>query len=312
MVREYEAGRTPNPDVMCNKEIKFGLFYKKALEMGADYVATGHYVRRVISHSSLVIRNAKTQLPITNYQLLVARDAQKDQSYFLWTLKPEQLKHCLFPVGDYKKPQVRKLAEKFGLHNAAKKDSQGICFLGQVSLPDFLAKYVKPKKGPIVIAPALRSFSEGGSETKKSYRIIGTHNGAHFYTIGQRHLGIKNQELGIKNKPNQKPFYVAAKNVKDNTITVVEGDDHPALYQTEINLSQVNFLNKELRIKNNEKIPVMARVRYRQPLVPALFIIHNSQFMIQFKKPVKFVAPGQSAVFYDKKGVMLGGGIIIR
>ena len=295
MVDGYRKGITPNPDVMCNKEIKFGLFLKKALAAGADFIATGHYVRRGFRIQNLEFRKTKKSLNPKSYILYSARDTNKDQSYFLWTLTQEQLRYCLFPIGEYTKPQVRKLAVKFGLPNADKKDSQGICFLGKVALPDFLSRYIKPKKGNII-------DTDGN--------ILGQHNGAHFYTIGQRQ-GIMNNELRIKNKSNQKPFYVADKDIKNNVIVVAEGEDNTALYRKQINLTEVNLLNKELGIKNKEfKIPIMARVRYRQPLVPATFIIHNSRFMIQFKKPVKFVAEGQSAVFYDFNGAMLGGGII--
>lgn len=282
MIDGYKKGITPNPDVMCNKEIKFGLFYKKAMELGADFVATGHYVR---------LRHTERS---EGSRLMIARDKNKDQSYFLWTLKPEQLKHCLFPIGEYKKPQVRKLAVKFGLHNAAKKDSQGICFLGQVSLPDFLKKYIKPKKGPVVIA--IRQSAE-----KQSYKIIGEHNGAHFYTIGQRSgLGIG----GYK-----KPLYVAEKDIKKNIIVVAEGEDNPALYKKEVQLTNVNF---PAPITNYElPITVYARVRYRQPLAKAKLKMKNGKLLLEFNKPMKFVAEGQSAVFYSSKGVMLGGGVIV-
>jgi tRNA-specific 2-thiouridylase len=285
MVDGYKKGITPNPDVMCNREVKFGLFLKKALELGADYIATGHYAR---------LREVKSQKSkVKSYVLAVARDLNKDQSYFLWTLKPDQLQHCLFPIGKYTKPQVRKLAARFGLHNALKKDSQGICFLGQVSLPDFLKKYIKPKKGNVILAP--------------SQKIIGTHNGAHLYTIGQRH-GIMNHELRIKNKPNQKPFYVVSKNVKKNTIVVAEGENHPALYKEEVLLSHLNLL---IPLGHSRSVPVLARVRYRQSLQSAtLKLINSSTAKLKFNCPVKFVAPGQSAVFYNSKGIMLGGGII--
>ncbi len=286
MIDGYKKGITPNPDVMCNKEIKFGLFYEKAIELGADFVATGHYV-----------------LKIENCKLKIARDKNKDQSYFLWTLKPEQLAHCLFPIGDYTKPQVRKLAAKFGLHNAAKKDSQGICFLGQVSLPDFLSRYIKPKKGLILLASKTSRLPAEALAKAGRAQIIGHHNGAQFYTIGQRH--------GLNIGGFKQPLYVVDKNIKKNTITVAEGENNPALYKKEIKLTDVNLINPKFKIENLKlKIPVLARVRYRQPLVPASFIIHNSLFTIQFKEPVKFVAEGQSAVFYDKKGVMLGGGVI--
>ncbi len=288
MVAGYKKGITPNPDVMCNKEIKFGLFFDKAMELGADFVATGHYVRLVQRRKSSVV----------SYQLAVARDSNKDQSYFLWALKPELLSRCLFPIGEYKKPQVRKLAEKFGLHNAAKKDSQGICFLGQVDLPDFLKKYIKPKKGPIVIASAFTRESKRGNLTKKFIQI-GTHNGAHFYTIGQRH--------GIGVGGTEKPLYVADKDVKKNLVVVAEGEDNPALYKKSVELTDLNLFTK--------KIPsvVYARVRYRQPLSLTKAVAPTKRqptLKLIFSKPVKFVASGQSAVFYDSKGAMLGGGII--
>jgi len=267
IVEGYRKGITPNPDVMCNKEIKFGMFLKGALAMGADYVATGHYVR------------------LQNQKLFQAKDKNKDQSYFLWTLTQEQLKHCLFPIGEYIKPQVRKLAKKFGLPNAEKKDSQGICFLGKIALKDFLKSYLPEKKGIVL---------------NTSGQIIGEHNGAHFCTIGQRHLGIYQQPI----INSQQPLYVAEKDIKSNAILVAE-EDHPMLYKKEVKLKSVNLLNKELRI------PVMARVRYRQPLVPAKFIAYNSLFKLVFSKPVKFVASGQSAVFYSQKGEMLGGGVIV-
>ena len=205
MVRGYRNGLTPNPDVMCNKEIKFGLFLKKALEMGADYIATGHYVR-------LAEREGI-------FSFLEARDGNKDQSYFLWTLTQERLKYCLFPIGDYVKPEVREIARKAGLPTAEKKDSQGICFLGEVALDEFLKDYIKPKKGLVV---------------DTNGRKIGEHDGIFFYTIGQRHglgLGIRNQELGMKGKTETRPYYVADKNLETNTLMVAEGDDNSALFK---------------------------------------------------------------------------------
>ncbi|MBI2024592.1 MAG: tRNA 2-thiouridine(34) synthase MnmA [Candidatus Harrisonbacteria bacterium] len=262
MIDGYKKGITPNPDVMCNQEIKFGLFYKKAMELGADFVATGHYVRRI------------------GKKLFTAKDSNKDQSYFLWTLKPNQIQHCLFPIGDYKKSQVRKLAVKFSLHNAAKKDSQGICFLGKVTLLDFLKKYIPEKPGPILHLSADRQTS-----------VIGEHRGAFYYTIGQRHgLGIGGYE---------KPLYVAGKDIKKNTVIVAEGEKNPALYKKEVGLTNINLTGKSPKL-------VYARVRYRQPLEKAGF---DGKKLI-FSRPIKFVAEGQSAVIYDKKGLMLGGGVI--
>lgn len=265
MIDGYRKGITPNPDVMCNKEIKFGLFFNKAREMGADYIATGHYVRR------------------RGITLAIARDLNKDQSYFLWTLTPAQIRHCLFPIGDYTKPQVRKLAKKFGLLNAAKKDSQGICFIGQVGLPDFLSRYIRPKVGAIV--------NDSGEK-------IGQHRGAHLYTIGQRH--------GLKIGGTLRPLYVANKDVKKNLLLVAEGDDHPALFRKEIKLTGINFIST----MTNGQLPmtVWARVRYRQPLAKATLQFSNR---LIFDKPQKFVAAGQSAVFYDLNGAMIGGGVIV-
>lgn len=262
MVDGYKKGITPNPDVMCNKEIKFGLFLKKALNLGADYVATGHYVRL-----------KKTG---NKYRLFSAADKNKDQSYFLWILTQKQLKHCLFPIGDYQKSEVRKIARKYKLPNADKKDSQGICFLGQVSLKDFLGNYIPEKTGVVV-------------NTKG--QVVGEHKGAYFYTIGQRGgLGIGGQA---------KPLYVAEKDVKENALLVAEDND-PVLYKKEVRLANMNIINKSA-------VPALARVRYRQPLFKAKL---KGKKLI-FDKSQKFVAIGQSAVFYSKNGEMLGGGIIL-
>lgn len=281
MVDGYRNGFTPNPDVMCNKEIKFGFFLKKALELGADFVATGHYVR--------LHRNS--QFPNSNFQLLEARDKNKDQSYFLWTLTQEQLKHCMFPVGDYTKPEVRKIAKKAGLSTASKKDSQGICFLGKVTIADFLKEYIPVQKGAVV--------NEKGE-------TIGTHDGAQLYTIGQRH------GFGVRSKTSEaKPHYIVGKNVAENKIVAVEGDAHPALYQKEVVLKNVHFISPKL-LTAKHHLPVYARVRYRQPLAKAMLIKDEHGMKLIFAKPQKFIAAGQSAVFYSKSGEMCGGGIIIN
>lgn len=272
MIDGYKKGITPNPDVMCNREIKFGIFLEKALKMGADFVATGHYVKITQSHS-----------------LFIAKDLNKDQSYFLWTLTQKQLNHCLFPIGNYLKSEVRQIAKKAGLPTAEKKDSQGICFLGKVTLSDFIKQYIPEKKGDV---------------SNESGKKIGEHKGAHFYTIGQRHgLGIGGSE---------KPYYIVEKNIKKNIIIVAEGDDNLTLYKNEIKLANVNFINPvNSQILKNMRINIWVRVRYRQLLSKAELIIKNSEFKIIFEKPQKFIAPGQSAVFYDKNDEMLGGGVII-
>lgn len=283
MIDGYRKGITPNPDVMCNKEIKFGLFFKKARSLGADYIATGHYVR--LSHNlKHIAHNKKANASCS--MLRVARDYNKDQSYFLWTLTQSQLKHCLFPIGDFKKPEIRKLAKKFGLITADKKDSQGICFLGKISILDFLKKYIPEKPGDIL-------NTDG--------RVIGRHRGAQFYTIGQRH------GLGLSGGG---PYYVAGKNTKKNIITVAEGDKASELYAKEVYLNDINLIQPKIR-NSSLIIPVFARVRYRQPLAKAKLFKEKRSWKLVFAKPVKYAAPGQSAVFYNSRGVMLGGGVIL-
>jgi tRNA-specific 2-thiouridylase len=277
MVDGYKKGITPNPDVMCNHEIKFGMFFERAMAMGADYVATGHYVRLRTSRQQIVDSSKGKKKPSTVYQLLTAKDPDKDQSYFLWMLTPKQLKHCLFPLGDLiKKTEVRRLAKKYKLPNAEKKDSQGVCFLGQISLPEFLDEFIKPKKGKIVDLQG---------------EVLGEHRGAHHFTIGQR------KGLGVGGSP--KPLYVAAKDIAKNIVTVAPEDDE-SLYVKEIALSNVNWITKP------GKGQLFARVRYRQPVFP----ITLKGKKVIFKTAQKFIAPGQSAVLYDKKGCMLGGGVI--
>ena len=274
MVRGYRAGTTPNPDVMCNKEIKFGLFLKRARELGADYIATGHYV---------VLKKK-----VGGYSLHAAQDKNKDQSYFLWTLTQQQLKHCLFPLGAITKPKVRVIAQQLGLVTATKKDSQGICFLGKVSTSAFLKNYIPARVGAIVM--------QGGKE-------IGKHNGAEFYTIGQRH--------GLKVGGSKEPLYVARTDVIKNIVTVAEGKNNPELYHKETTLIGVTFVSG---IPPKEKqLPVFARLRYRQPLFKASLTMSNSKpkiFQLIFNVPQKSVAKGQSAVLYTTQGEMLGGGII--
>lgn len=323
MIDGYKKGLTPNPDVMCNKEIKFGVFLDKALKLGADYIATGHYVK--LARGKGQVANERKDGAIC-YKLFAARDAQKDQSYFLWTLKQEQLKHCLFPVGEYTKADVREIAKKAGLPTAEKKDSQGICFLGKVKLPDFLKEYIKPKKGDVV-------DTEGNK--------IGEHDGVQFYTIGQRRINIiqksppkAGQPRAEKNHVDRKPYYVVEKDIKTNTLVVAEGDDNPALFKKEVELTNVHFISPpenyfpiraNRKIVDEERIEVLARVRYRQQLVKATLVISNKKpviskernlpitsYQLLFSEPVKFIAPGQSAVFYSRDGEMLGGGVILE
>lgn len=277
MVSEYRAGRTPNPDVMCNNQIKFGLFFDQAMKMGADYVATGHY--------------ARVQKKGKEYELLSGKDPDKDQSYFLWTLTQKQLAHILFPLGDLiKKTQVRNRAKKLNLPNATKKDSQGICFLGHVNLPQFLSGFIPPKKGKVLDI-------EGN--------VLGEHQGAHNFTIGQRKgLGIG----GFK-----EPQYVVKKDIKKNTITLSSDSDIDGRAK-KIWLTNVNFISTAAKKQASRAagLAVMARIRYRQPLSKARLKKEGNRYLLIPDSPEAFVAIGQSAVFYSAKGQLLAGGIISK
>ena len=271
MIAEYKNGRTPNPDVMCNREIKFGLFLKKALASGADYIATGHYIR------NFKIRNSKLKF---GYKIFAAKDSNKDQSYFLWTLTQDQLKHCLFPIGEYTKPKVREIARKLKLPSWNKKDSQGVCFVGKLDCSEFLRAHIPKREGVIIT-------TEG--------KEIGKHDGVQFRTIGQRY-GIKGMKL-----------YVAAKDIHTNIVTVAE-ENSSALYGKKLVITDINWISGEI-----PKTPLecLARIRYRQPLEKAiLYKLSTTNYKLVFDKPQRAIAPGQSAVFYTKQGELLGGGVI--
>jgi tRNA-specific 2-thiouridylase len=267
MISEYRKGRTPNPDVMCNKEVKFGAFLKKALAMGADYVATGHYAK------------------IENNLLKKGIDETKDQSYFLWAINKKLLPKILFPVGNLKKSEVRILAKKLKLPVAEKKDSQGICFLGPVDLKEFLAHYIKEKKGKVV--------NEAGE-------VIGHHNGATFFTLGERH-GF----TVTKKTPNDKPYYIVAKDIKKNTLTVsFERQPAKSFSQEQFSrtIEDVNWISGT----PNEDKKYTAQMRYHGEQIPC----QVKESKIMFSKPV-LVAPGQSIVIYEGE-VCLGGGIVVQ
>jgi tRNA-specific 2-thiouridylase len=283
MIEGYRAGITPNPDVMCNREIKFGLFLEKALASGADYVATGHYVKIEKSPDGV-------------FKLFEANDPNKDQSYFLWTLGQKQLTRCLFPVGAFLKSEVREIARAAGLSTAEKKDSQGICFLGKFSLDDFLKQYIPEHRGALVTTAG---------------EIIGEHSGAEFYTIGQRHIDADFAFPKTGGAAPRKPLYVSSKDAVTNTVVLAEGSDDPALYRSEVELSQMNFVSGAAP-KDGGTLNVRARVRYRQPLSEAtLSHLENGNYKMTFSAPQKFVAEGQSAVFYGADGEMLGGGVML-
>ena len=277
MISEYKAGRTPNPDIMCNKSVKFGVFLKKALAMGADYIATGHYVRL-----RLKIKNKKSN--IKNYELAIAKDKNKDQSYFLWTLTQEQLKHCLFPLGGLLKSEVRKSAKENSLATAEKEESQGVCFIGEFNMEDFLKKYIKQKNGEVITTDG---------------KIIGEHNGLAFYTIGQRHgFGYGGGEGG--------PYYIVEKDFKNNRLVVAEKKDEKSFSRKEVIIENANWISAVPKIGKKYR----ARIRYRQPLeeCEAAEISKDSTKII-FKNSQRAVTPGQSLAVYDGEE-MLGGGII--
>ena len=296
-INSYRHGITPNPDVMCNKEIKFGLFLKKALAEGADFIATGHYARMQSHVAYKSDRFYKRQI-----ELLRAKDLNKDQSYFLWTLTQKQLKHCLFPVGDYTKPQVRKLAKKFGLHTHAKKDSQGICFVGQLDVKEFLKKYIKPKTGEIKLV----SFYHDRDKMKPRQkiingvdtRIIGHHDGVYYYTIGQRH--------GLDIKIGGGPYFVAGKNLKKNIIYVTTNEKKLAIDRAEV--GKINWINQQPALPAKAGV----KIRYRGESIPAKISksAKPGVLIVKFKKSARAVTPGQSAVFYRGETV-LGGGVIL-
>ena len=296
MIKEYKAVRTPNPDVMCNKEVKFGAFLKKAIAMGADYVATGHYARAGMKENFFNglagvgdPENRGPEKKSLSCMLLKGVDASKDQSYFLWTLNQKQLRKIIFPIGGLKKTQVRALAKKFNLPVADKKDSQGICFLGAVDLKKFLKHYIKEKKGKVL--------SEKGE-------AIGFHNGIHFYTLGERH-GF----TITKKSSNSGRYYVVGKDIKKNILTVSTRQD---LVKSNSNIPMNYRIENTNWIKETPKPNkrYTAQVRYHGELLPCrIKCARPSLAQVVFKKSV-LMAPGQSCVIYDGN-VCLGGGIVV-
>lgn len=271
MIEGYRKGITPNPDVMCNKEIKFRLFLEKALSMDFDYIATGHYAQ---------VKKIKDQ-----YELLAGKDKNKDQSYFLWTLGQKELSRSLFPLGGYQKQKIREIAKKTGLVTADKKDSQGICFVGEINVFEFLKSQIPTHKGKIL--------TEDG-------RVVGEHEGVEFYTIGQRH-GIGSPGGGVA-------FYVVKKDAEKNILYVSEGKKDDKLYKKELLAKNVNWVSE-----NKPEFPLkcQARIRYRQALSECrLTKKDNKTLSVKFNSPQKAIASGQSVVFYDDD-LVLGGGVIV-
>jgi tRNA-specific 2-thiouridylase len=272
-LEEYRRGRTPNPDVMCNREIKFGEFLQKALELGADAIATGHYAR-------LELRDGK-------YELLRGVDTNKDQTYFLHALNQAQLARAMFPIGHLQKPEVRRIAEEFGLATAKKKDSTGVCFIGERNFKEFLSQYLPAKPGVMVDLVS--------GEAK------GRHDGLMYYTLGQR------QGLGIGGSGNGEPWFVAGKDLASNTLYVVQGDAHPSLYSVGLTAAGVNWISPE---QPAGSVRCTAKFRYRQPDQGVTITPQgNGTYLVDFDVPQKAITPGQAVVFYDGDAC-LGGGTI--
>ena len=339
MFSEYEKGRTPNPDVLCNREIKFDAFMQCALELGVDYVATGHYCRK----DEFV--NEKGE---TIYRIIAGADKNKDQSYFLCQLSQEQLSKALFPIGDIDKPEVRRIAKEAGLQSAEKKDSQGICFVGKVDLPVFLQQKLKPKEGKVVeifatederapytqaalragetVADAiaeeacaatsqqgirqysieeLKELSAPIKYTPKDGKVIGKHIGAQFYTIGQR--------KGLNIGGHKESIFIISIDIENNVIYVGEGQSHPGLYRKglKIDNSEVHWIREDLKMEVGESRKYMVRIRYRQPLQEATLYQQEDGMYIIFDKPQRGISAGQFAAWYTHgEEEMIGSGVI--
>ena len=308
MFSEYEKGRTPNPDVLCNREIKFDLFMEKALELGAKYVATGHYCRREIVDNE----------GINYYRLLAGTDQNKDQSYFLCQLNQDQLSKSLFPIGHLLKPDVREIARQHGLITAERKDSQGICFVGKVDLPVFLQQKLVAKKGNVIEIPELFMFKKIDLPLIPQFldklcspfpykpwngKVIGEHNGAHFYTIGQR--------KGLNIGGYQEPLFVIGTDVVRNIIYVGEGKDHPGLFRHGLFIPKedIHWVRPDLALNEGEERSFLIRIRYRQPLEQGIVFMKNDGIYILFDNKQRGITSGQFAAWY-LEDELIGSGVI--
>ena len=303
MFNEYQAGRTPNPDVLCNREVKFDLFLQSALELGADCVATGHYCRK----STHEVDGQSV------HRLLAGVDTNKDQSYFLCQLTQSQLDKALFPIGELTKPEVRKIAEEIDLPTANKKDSQGLCFIGKVRLPDFLQQQLEPKQGDIIeinadeAAQAVLAKSDPTLPVKwrrEDGVKVGEHNGAHFFTVGQRR-GIQ-----VGGKPE--PLFVLEKDVKENVLYVGQGDQHPGLLRMALRIQdeELHWIRPDRELSVGETTSkYLVRIRYRQPLQQATIERKEGYYVISFEVPQSGIAAGQFAAWYDGDEC-IGSGVI--
>jgi tRNA-specific 2-thiouridylase len=311
MFNEYEKGRTPNPDVLCNREIKFDVFMKIAVSLGADYVATGHYCQK-----SEIEVNGETV-----YQLKAGADTNKDQSYFLCQLSQEQLSKSLFPIGELTKPEVREIAAQMDLITAEKKDSQGLCFIGKVRLPEFLQQKLQPKDGIIIqidkndsiynsenqvglsIEENLKEAARKIPYTPQMGKVVGKHQGAHYFTTGQR--------KGLNVGGTTDPLFIIATNVETNTIYTGLTSQHPGLFKKALRIEkeEVHWIRKDLALANGETMKVMARIRYRQPLQSATLYQFENEMYVSFDEPQSAITEGQFAAWYlgDE---LVGSGVI--
>jgi tRNA-specific 2-thiouridylase len=315
MFHEYEQGRTPNPDVLCNREVKFDIFLKAALKLKADFVATGHYCQK----ETITVDGKEV------HRLLAGADNNKDQSYFLCQLSQEQLSKALFPIGHLQKPEVREIARAQGLATAEKKDSQGLCFIGKVRLPDFLQQQLAPKKGQIRELAAtegnfddfhaadamsfgsqreeLEFHTKPYSYTPADGKKVGEHNGAHYFTIGQR------KGLAVGGTPE--PLFVIEKDTKTNTIYTGQGENHPGLLRKGLFVSDknVHWVRPDLALKPGESREQMARIRYRQPLEKVTLFMEEDGLYLIFDEHQRGIAPGQFVAWYDGEELIGSGEI---
>ena len=301
MFSEYKAGRTPNPDVLCNREIKFDVFLTIALSLGADYVATGHYCQK-----GVVDKDGKEM-----YQLLKGADPSKDQSYFLCQLNQDQLAKAMFPIGHLQKSEVREIAKNADLITAEKRDSQGLCFIGKVRLPDFLQQQLKPKEGQIIeISPdhsvyqsnrgeALEELSSPFTYQPDMGKVLAKHNGAHYFTVGQR--------KGLAVGGTALPLFVIGVDTDRNVLYVGQGSDHPGLYRSALKIQkdEVHWIRPDLA----GDLRVQARIRYRQPLQQASIIVKDDATYVKFDQPQSAITPGQFVAWYIKNE-LVGSGVI--
>ena len=311
MFKEYENGRTPNPAVLCTREIKFDVFMKIALSLGADFVATGHYCRK-----GILEKDGKEI-----YQLLAGKDDNKDQSYFLCQLSQEQLAKSLFPIGELTKPEVREIASKLDLITAEKKDSQGLCFIGKVRLPEFLQQKLQPKEGIIIEIdkndpiytlpkPTFESVEEQLNFESQPFKylvsmgkIVGKHQGAHYFTVGQR--------KGLNVGGTKEGLFIIATDVRSNTIYTGQGHTHPGLFRKALKVqpNEIHWVREDLRLKNDDTIEVMARIRYRQALQKAMLYQFESGLFVVFDEPQSAITEGQF-VAWNLGDELVGSGVI--